>query len=325
MKNIKINLFALSLAMGSFLMTSCNEDDAKGDSVLETAYNVSGTIVTDFDSSAALTVNEADNETFTYTVTIDRPQAVDIHVKVSKVSGSATVGDDIEFDEDIVIPANSLTATGSITILDDLTPESLEDITLQIGDVTTSNAVVPAKNVTFNIVNNLSDSLDLTFNFNKSFSIAGTAYSIYGIQYDMDFYIFDASGNDTGIYDAATANMPEHVTITNGDLPDGVYTVYYDIYDDGGISGVYHDPFDIPITVDYIRGGGIAAGTFAQESDFAPNSTDGSGSDFVMSFELSGGVFILRDSQDNVIASGKSAVNSKIKAAINAARAKKRK
>lgn len=306
-------------------MTSCNEDDATGDSTLEVATGVTGTVVTDFDSSTALTVNEADEETFTYMVSIDKPQAVDIHLTVSKISGSATVGEDIEFETDIVIPAHSTTATGSITILDDLTPESLEDITLQIGDVNTSNATIPTKTVSFNILNNLYDTLELTFNFNHDFSIAGTPYSLCGIDYDMDFYVFDAAGNDTGIYDAATVNCPEALTLTNGILPDGVYTILYDIYDDGGISSVYHDPFDIPVTVDYIRGGGISAGSFTQEDAFIPNSTDGSGSDYVMTVELAGGVFTIKDSQDQTIASGRSAVMAKMKAAIKAARAKKRK
>ena len=131
--------------------------------------------------------------------------------------------------------------------------------------------------------------------------------------------------NDTGIYDAAsTGTSPESITIPNdGTLVDGEYYIFYDIYDDGGISGVYHDPFDIPVTVDYERCGGIAPNVFTQEAAFVANSTDGSGSGYVMTVELSAGVFTIKDSADTTIASGKSSNKSKVEAAIKAAREKR--
>ena len=323
MKNMKINLFALALVIGGTFVTSCNEDDATGDSVLEVNSGVTGSVVTDFNSSAALTVNEVDEETFTYMVSISEAHPVDIHLTVSQISGSATPDEDFTFDSVVVIPAYATTASGSISILNDLTPESLESFTLQIGGVNTSNATIPVKTVTFNIVNELSNDLELAFNFNKPFSIAGSSYTLCGIGYDMDFYVFDADFNDTGIYDAATSSCTESLTLSSGILPDGVYTIYYDIYDDGGISGVYHDPFDIPVTVDYLRGGGISEGTFTQEDSFIANSTDGSGFDYVMTVELSAGVFTIKDSADTTIASGKSSNKSKVEAAIKAAREKR--
>ena len=169
MKNMKINLFALALVIGGTFVTSCSEDDATGNSVLEVNSGVTGSVVTDFDSSAALTVNEVDEETFTYMVSISEAQPVDIHLTVSQISGSATPDEDFTFDSVVVIPAYATTASGSISILNDLTPESLESFTLQIGGVNTSNATIPVKTVTFNIVNELSNELKLDFHFNRTF------------------------------------------------------------------------------------------------------------------------------------------------------------
>lgn len=327
MKNIKIKLFVITMLAGSLFFTSCSDDDATGDSVLEVNPSVTGTVVTEFDSSTALTVYEVDQDTLKYTVTISNPQPVDIHLSVSKLSGSATVDSDFAFDSSVVIPAYSTTATGSIYILNDLTPEGSESFTLQIGGVNTSNASIPVKTVSVNIENEKSNTLELTFNFNKSFSIAGTPYNLCGIGYDMDFYLLDSSLNDTGNYEAATGACTEVLTLEDdGSLADGIYYIYYDIYDDGGISNVYHDPFDIPISVDYLRGGAISEGTFNQEDAFVPNSTDGSGNEYLMTVELAAGVFTIKDSSDAIVATGKSSNSnkSKVDAVIKAARARKK-
>ncbi len=324
MKNMK--LFAFSIAALGLLTTSCSSDDATGDSVLEVNNGVTGTIAAVTPSlvfGSTINVNEADQDEFTFSVTLSKAQPVDIHLKVKQVGGTASAAD--FSTEEVVIPAYALSATGTIAILNDCEVEGNETLVIQIGDQTTANASIPTKTVTFNITNYLANGLDLTLNYNKAFSISGTSYTLNQIGYDIDFYLLDSSMNDTGIYDAAsTGTSPESITIPNdGTLVDGEYYIFYDIYDDGGISGVYHDPFDIPVTVDYERCGGIAPNVFTQEAAFVANSTDGSGSGYVMTVELSAGVFTIKDSADTTIASGKSSNKSKVEAAIKAAREKR--
>jgi len=320
MKKITKQFLFCALSLSALTFTSCNEDDNTGKSTLEIANGVVGTIDTPFGTD--LTVDEVDEDTFEYTITLDKPQSVNVDVRVVQVGGTADA-DDYELSNDIItIPAYATSATGSIKILNDDTVESTEDLTLQIGTVTTSNATIEPKTLHFTINNYLSNELELTLNFSKSFSIAGTGYTICGIGYDMDFYLLDDTLADTGNYDAATGACPEHLVLDATTLADGVYHIYYDIYDDGGLSGVYHDPFTLPLTVDYMRSGGITAGTFAQESAYAPTSTDGTGSGYVMTVEVAGGVFTLKNSVPEVIASGRAA--SKAKAAIANARKHRR-
>ena len=76
-------------------------------------------------------MNEGNEDTFEYTVTLSDVQAVDIHVKVSQVEGDAVLGEDVEAEE-IVIPAYSLSGTGTIKVLTDCAIESNETIRRQL-------------------------------------------------------------------------------------------------------------------------------------------------------------------------------------------------
>ena len=342
MKNIKTKILFGGFLVSALFMISCSNDgDATGESNLEVTSNVIGTTNLISPLIATQTVNEEDEGTYGFTVTLDKPQTKDIHIKISQISGTAD-SDDFTFDNDLIIKAYSTSASGSISILNDKTPEDDESFTLQIGDVNTSNATLAFKTVTFNIKNYLSPDLDLVFNYSKAFNLINTltmepiATSLCAIAYDMDFYILDSNFSDTGIYDAAAAGCPEKVTMDPARFPDGIYYVVYDVYDTGNINGgtnttsdglnqAYHDPFLIPISVDYIRPGGITSGNFVQESDFAPTSVKAAGyqnpnSNYVITIEVANGVYTLKNSLDAIIASGKMNVVTKINNAINHAR-----
>lgn len=314
-----------ALSLTALTISSCSNDDNTGDSSLIVAQGVNGTISLVAPLSATQTVSEVNENTYQFTVTLDKPQAVDVQVRFD-ATGTATLGDDYEVitndptgsNSYILIPANTTTATAKIKILNDDTVEGDENFTLKIGTISTTNATVNSNTVSFVIKNFVSNELDLTFAFSKAFSIAGTSYTLAGIGYDMDYYLLDSSYNDTGNYDAATGASPEHLVLDVSTLAAGTYYIFYDIYDDGGISSVYHDPFDIPTKVNYFRGGAISPGTFVQEDAFVPNSTDGSGYDYVITIEVAGGVATLKNSVPQVIASGKNA--SKIKESLAHAR-----
>ena len=331
MKN-KLKSLAILFVLGSFSFTSCSTDNATGDSTLEVTPNVTGAIssVTSTLSFAATNnVAEFNENEFVYKVTLSAAQSKDIHVKVSQIAGTATTDEDFTFDNEIIIPAYSTMGTGKIKILNDRKVEATEGFTLQIGDITTANATVVSKTVSFSISNYVSTKLDLAFAFDRSFNLgfnnpwtgvlpsSGTVYSLCAIRYDMDFYLLDASFNDTGNTQAGTSACVEKMSLNGATLANGTYYVVYDIYDDNGLSLISHDPFDIPITVTYGKAGAIDDAVFNQESDYYATSEDGAGSNYVIQFKLLNGVFTVQNSLGATLATGRTADNLiKIKAAI---------
>jgi len=334
MKN-KINSLALLALLGSLSFTSCdNSDDATGESTLIVNSGVTASVAP-VTSGLSLTsvnnVNEEDENTYEFTVSLSAPQPVDVHVAVKQVAGTAVSDEDFEFDHSVVIPAYSTSATGSITILNDVYKEATETFTLQVGDETLSNASLSPKTMSFSITNYVSTELTLSFAFNHEFGIGfnnpyfsvGTIYNLCGVGYDMDFYLLDSTFADTGNYGAATGACVEKMTVDGATLADGIYYIVYDIYDDANLAATYHDPFDIPVNVTYGKAGAIDPATFLQEEAFVATSTDGVGSDFVISFELLNGVFTVVDSNANVLDTGKQ--SNVLKNAIAKAKANRNK
>lgn len=151
----KLKLFS-ALLLSTLFLASCDNDDATGESTLEVAEGVTGTISLVSPLTSSQTVREADEDTFDFTITLNKPQAIDIHISIVQIDGTAD-GDDFEFDNDIVIPAYTLTGSGSISIHNDSLDEDDETVTLRIGNVNTSNATVASSIVTFVINDCYSD------------------------------------------------------------------------------------------------------------------------------------------------------------------------
>lgn len=313
MKKISKQIFSAFFA--TLVFFSCdNKDNATGSSTLDVSKDVVGIIDIPFANISS--TNEVDETKFTFTVTLNKAQAVDVHVYVSQIAGTAD-SEDFTFDNDIVILANSLTASGNIKIKKDVTVEGIEDFTLQIGDNTTSNAVVAPKTVTMSINNYLSNELELVFNYNKAFTISGNDYSLCTAGYDIDFIVLNSANVDMGLYGAATGNCPEKLKLNVSTLPNDTYTIIYDLFGTGnfnvdddpatvnGLNTVFHDPFSIPLTVDYLRAGGITAGTYTPDVANVPMSTDAAGSKAVLKIKVLDGVFSLIDLDGFNLASGR--------------------
>lgn len=330
-KNIKL----FSLALATIVFASCDKDDATGDSVLNVNQGVTGTVTALPPAvtvpatpqlvfgTTPIVVDEVNKNEFSFTLTLSVPQPTPVVVKTIQISGDATMGEDFEVG-DVTIPAYATSATGKIKILSDVTVEGVETATLQISDISTANASFAPQTVTFTINNYLSNTLEMSLNFNHDFSISGTDYTLCGYGYDMDFYVLDDTFTDTGNYSAATGACIEKLAMSLATTPDGTYYIASDIYDDGGISAVYHDPFDIPVSADYMRAGGISAGSFVQDTLTGPwiNSVDGSGGGLVCVVKVLGGVFTIENSVADVIATGRTAsFKNQLKAAVRAARA----
>jgi hypothetical protein len=154
MRKIK-QIFLLSTLILTTLFVGCNEDETTGQSNLEVATGAKITVTTDF--ASPVSIIEGDNK-YNFTVTLDKPQSVNVVVKINQVGGTASAGD-YAVDKSITIPAYKLSATAELKILKDDLKEDLETLTLQIGDITTSNATLAPVTVDFNIQNYTEGSL----------------------------------------------------------------------------------------------------------------------------------------------------------------------
>ena len=173
-----------------------------------------------FDNAVTLV---EDDVVYPFTINLSEAQIVDVKVLLSKTDGTATEGEDFTFPHEIIIPKGSTSVSGEIGIIKDTDFETTEDFTLIIASGDIANvATVNSKTVTFTIQNFASKELEMTFDWNKLINYAGTNYPTHG-NIDFDIYIStspfsmnDPFDNEMGIYDAASANAPEHLTISLG-------------------------------------------------------------------------------------------------------------
>lgn len=341
MKKITKQFLFTSLSIFALTFVSCSKDDATGASTLEVTKGITGNVTLNPGLLNTQTVNEPKNfrdaslnETldYSYKVTIDKPQTVDVVVSVAQISGSASEGIDFSYDKSLTIPAFSTSVEGTISILSDALIEGDENFTLQIGTASTSNANVVSSTVSFTIKNFVSPDLEFTFGYNQPLAIPGTSgLTLYNVSagpnnsYDMDYVVLDDQFNDTGLYEASSGAEPEKLIVNPTLLQDGTYYIFYSLYTDATLSSIQDfTPIDVPTTVDYIRRGGIAPGTFIQEGDFVPTTKAAPGdTNFVISFTMLNGVYTLNNSIPQVIASGKMSSSVKEKLKIAAANARR--
>ena len=178
MKKIFNNKLGLGILLSSLMLISCDEDNATGYSNLIVAEDVVASVEFDNRLQSSQTVREADEEEFTYTITLDKPQSIDIHINVSQIDGNADE-DDFEYDHSLVIPAYSTSVSGSIKILNDAVAEGDETFTLRIGGPNTSNATLNPVNVTF-VINDCYSDLAGTYNYTTTNCSAPTGEAAAG-------------------------------------------------------------------------------------------------------------------------------------------------
>lgn len=157
MKKIFNNKFGFALLLSSMLFISCDDSgDATGYSNLIVAEDVVGTITLDSPLTNSQTVREGDQGVYTYTITLNKPQSVDIHVSILQVDGDAD-DHDFEFDHELIIPAYTTSVSGEIKILNDDEDEDNETFTLRVSNANTSNATIASQELAFTIIDCYSD------------------------------------------------------------------------------------------------------------------------------------------------------------------------
>ena len=308
-------------------VTSCVEDKETYASNINSKPTVSL-------ASNTFTVNEG--EVASITLTADRAYKSTMDFNLEILSGAtATPEDDYAVDLDktefgtdpwngidgylVSFPANQTSYTIPIaTILDDVV-EGTESITFKLTVSGNHNGVIKESSRVFtvNILNKAQDKLTLTFDWEKNFDFGGATYSLCDLVYDNDFYLVSGA---TIVSSAATANCPETLELDITELANGNYDIYQNLYDDGGVSGAGISPaFSIPVRVNYNRpGSATLSGTYTQSSVYAVDSNATSDPNFdapiyVVSVNVTNGVFTLFDDNGNIASGRSSQVKNLIK------------
>lgn len=316
MKKIKINILALFFVFASgLLITSCNSDDATDDSVIEvndgaaTIVPVSPYLIT----SGVNNVNEGGlDTTIEYAITLAKAQPVDTYVDiVLNAGGTATEDEDFTFDHEVVIPAWSTSAIGTVTIIGDALDETDETFSITFNDESDAQVNVQSTTLSFNIT----DFGDLTIGFDWNQPIPGYPFTLCDIGYDVDIFVYDSNGDDVSGFQAATDACPEEMTLSLADLADGEYTIMQNLWDDAGLAAAGITPaFAIPVTVNYSRANSTFAGSFVQDATDAIDSDFGNvvGYDtqfmYVATLTIENGIFTF-SKNGSTIASGRMAAS----------------
>ncbi|AUC82346.1 hypothetical protein [Lacinutrix sp. Bg11-31] len=147
MKKIKLSSSLLVLAL--LVFASCDsDDDGTGNSTM-VAKDVNVNYVIPFGNQVNIVETDM---TYSYTAQLSAAQIVDTYVPVTLVGGTATEGEDFDFDHSIYIGSRSAEmVTGTVTIHRDLAVEPTETFTLRIGDPVI-NANSTPQEITFTLV-----------------------------------------------------------------------------------------------------------------------------------------------------------------------------
>ena len=176
MKKIYSAFYAL-LIISALFIASCEKDDYTGYSTLTAVENVNVSLTWDAEAPPA-TLVEGD-QSFPFTLTLDKKQVVDVHLHVIQAGGDAD-HDDFSVTEELIIPAYTTSASGVLTINRDKVIEGDETLVVQIGDERTANATLAPQTITINIGNYIYPTLNLTFEWEGEAERADTVFQVPG-------------------------------------------------------------------------------------------------------------------------------------------------
>ncbi|HEX8268274.1 MAG TPA: hypothetical protein VF581_00165 [Flavobacterium sp.] len=334
---MKLNLKYLSTGLGllfsGMFLVSCEQDTTEfvsgaGDKPMVTLVGGNSYTV-------------AEGEALPLTFTLDRASAEPIVVKIDMVDENGNLVD-LDAEEDfaigegdpttisagygvngylITIPANVTTYTFNFNPTLDAGFEESETYRFRIGSVgfLRGNVDPASEFIDVTITNAVSDQLHLTFDFDATFNVGGTDYSLCEEGYDVDFIVYDADYTDLEVFDAQTGACPEELTMDLNDYEDGTYHITAFLYDNIGVSDAGISPAqNFPITVSYSRGGsatmGNEGGTFVQDNAFTSDSVNDD-EVYVMTVVIANGTFTIMDMEQTIVSGRHAAPAGKVKKA----------
>lgn len=241
-----------------FTFVGCDKEDYTGASTLVPVSGVTGSLSWDTTPPASMVEEDV---VYTFTVTLDKPQVVDVAIDISAVGGTAIEDEDFKIDHSITIPAYYTTASGKFTIFADKHAEETETVSIRIGSERTANATFEPQTVTVELENLVSPDLELSLGWDGTVitSVSGAEAHLCS-DVDLDFFLADADGNFVAV--AATASCPETLILSG--LADGEYTLLADLWANGVHPADTTLVVPFPITLDYCQVG-KTAGTLKQQ------------------------------------------------------------
>lgn len=262
----------------------------------------------DVQSISTPNINSSEsNTTYTVDFTLDEGQIVNtiVDITLDEANTTATNGVDFNFSPiSVEIPAYVRNGSFTFEVLEDLAAEGDETIRFIIGPHDAPFSIASSHEVNVNIKDSIYNDVRISFDWEGTFEIDGTTYPICP-NVDMDFYVFQG-GEGQGVYGAATGACPELLIIDNTVLPDGVYDIMSQLYNnelDGyGLAVPY------PITITATKGG-VFSTTFTPTEVWTSDDTDAvHGMEYLfkpaVQLEVAGSTYTLRDIAGEVIISG---------------------
>ncbi|MDZ7614388.1 MAG: hypothetical protein U5K51_12330 [Flavobacteriaceae bacterium] len=301
-------LFILSVVM---LAISCEESSQDVEPIISTDSYPLATF-----SSDPLDINEAGSPELIITVRFDKMINRPVTFTAVQVGGTAEVHEDYDVSEAIV-EAYTNQAQFVVQIYEDATIEDIETLVLQIETPALSNRYLinpdsELPEYTIKINNYVSKSLDMTFDWDKLINFAGDDYHTHG-NIDFDFYIStspfaldDPFANILAVYDAATGNAPEELSISLDDYEDGEYYIFADNYSNGFAGLDTNTP--VPVNTTFVQGG-LFSQTLTQDPSQVLNSDTPGGAEggnfqgYIAKITIANGGFVI----DGTVPAGKMA------------------
>jgi len=253
-KYIIPGLFLILLSFSSCDLLRTAEQDASP--IVEP--NDTYPLIESFTVDNGSTVIEGD--TVVYTLKMNKP--IDRSLTFTPVVTEATTlveGEDFDIEGPITISPWETEGKMMVYTYSDVTPEESKTlaITLELNSLAEKYLINPENvfnTVTVTVANYKSANLILEFSWDKDIDLGEEGVYSAGDYVDFDAIISTAEGfdindpwaTDVGIYDAATGNHPEVIELAPGDLEDGEYIVWFDLWSNA-FAG-YGVTTEIPVT-----------------------------------------------------------------------------
>lgn len=303
-------LFILSVVI---LAISCEESSQDVEPIISTDGYPLATF-----SVGPTEINEAGSPEVIITIKFDKMINRPVTFNAVQVGGTAVVHEDYDFSEAIV-EAYTNQAELVVKIYEDATIEDIETLVLQLEAPALSNKYLinpdsELPEYTIKIDNYVSKSLDMTFDWDKLINFGGTDYHTHG-NIDFDIYISKSpfSMDDPfniesllAVYDAASGNAPEELSISLDDYEDGDYYLFADTYSNG-FAGLDTNT-EVPINTTFLREG-KSSQTLTQDPSQVLNSDTPGGAEggnfqgYIAKITIANGEFLI----DGTVPAGKMA------------------
>ncbi|UJH89756.1 hypothetical protein LZ575_11930 [Antarcticibacterium sp. 1MA-6-2] len=252
---MKNKVYKLFMIASVFAMFACDSEQAGQDVSELGSTDTYPTPTFSFDSPT--TINEGDETVLTYTVTFDKPIGRPVDFVLVQTGGDATLHEDFDF-VNASVPAYGTTANLQVIVYNDDIFEGSESLTFEVqrGNSLANKYLIHPETVfpepiTVTIENSVSDDLKVILEWSGSYvGTDGVEHALCDL--DLDLEIYD-SALETVLANSYSS-CPESISISPGDLEDGVYWIVPSFYSYAGTVAPAEN-FDIPAMLKFTQAG----------------------------------------------------------------------